>query len=40
MFKGKRILVTGHLGMIGRELVELLEAQGAIVTGADLKRHD
>ena len=36
MFEGKKILVTGGHGMIGRELVKLLVATGASVTVADI----
>lgn len=35
-FKNKNILVTGGNGMIGRELVRLLDQVGAKVTTADL----
>ncbi|MBI2632394.1 NAD-dependent epimerase/dehydratase family protein [Candidatus Pacearchaeota archaeon] len=41
MFKDKNVLVTGSEGMIGRELVEMLEARGARVKKADLRLgHD
>jgi len=40
MFKGKKILVTGSEGMIGRELVEMLTSKGAIINKADLKLGD
>jgi len=36
MFEGKKILVTGGHGMIGRELVKLLVEMGANVTVADI----
>lgn len=36
-FKGKRVLITGHLGMIGKELDLLLTGLGAEVVGADIK---
>ena len=35
-FKNKNVLVTGGNGMIGRQLVSLLERRGANVTIADL----
>lgn len=35
-FTGKRILVTGAAGFIGRKLVECLNAEGAQVTAVDL----
>lgn len=38
--KGKNILVTGSEGLIGKELVELLEKEDAKVVGADLKLGD
>lgn len=37
LFKDKKILITGHLGMIGRELWEILKSKGALLAGADLK---
>jgi len=37
MFKGKKVLVTGSEGLIGRELVELLRNEGATIVLADLK---
>ena len=37
MLAGKRVLVTGCEGMIGRELVIMLEELGAVVIHADLK---
>lgn len=41
MFKDKNVLVTGSEGMIGRELVEMLEARGAKIHKADLRLgHD
>ena len=36
MFKNKNILVTGGNGMIGKQLVKLLEKRGANVSVADL----
>ena len=36
MFKGKKVLVTGGAGMIGRELVSMLVDKGANVRVADL----
>lgn len=39
MFKGKKVLVTGGHGMIGRELVEILVDHGAIVTVADISEN-
>jgi meso-butanediol dehydrogenase/(S,S)-butanediol dehydrogenase/diacetyl reductase len=39
-FDGKRILVTGAAGGIGRSVVELLVAEGAAVVGADLAPGD
>ena len=38
MFQGKRVLVTGGAGMIGRELVDLLLKEKAEVFVADLNR--
>mgnify|MGYP003114151927 CR=1 FL=1 len=40
MFKGKRVLVTGGAGMIGRELVKMLLERGAIVSIADMSHVD
>ena len=40
MFKGKKVLVTGGAGMIGRELVSLLLERGADVYIADLKQPE
>jgi meso-butanediol dehydrogenase/(S,S)-butanediol dehydrogenase/diacetyl reductase len=36
-FEGKRVLVTGASGGIGRSTVELLEDEGASVAGVDLR---
>lgn len=36
-FEGKRVLVTGATGGVGRATVELLEAEGAAVVGLDLR---
>ena len=36
MFKGKKVLVTGGAGMIGRQLVNILADQGAEITVADI----
>jgi len=38
MWKGKKVLVSGSEGMIGKELVEQLNNLGAEVTGIDLKQ--
>lgn len=40
MFKNQKVLVTGGAGMIGRELVNMLLSEGAIVHVADLKRPE
>jgi GDP-L-fucose synthase len=40
MFENKNVLVTGGSGMIGRELVSLLQARGARVRVADIKDPD
>lgn len=40
MFENKNVLVTGGSGMIGRELVTLLQARGAKVRVADIKDPD
>ncbi|WP_159350721.1 SDR family NAD(P)-dependent oxidoreductase [Roseomonas harenae] len=37
---GKRALVTGHCGGIGRAIVAVLEASGATVQGLDRPEHD
>jgi NAD(P)-dependent dehydrogenase (short-subunit alcohol dehydrogenase family) len=39
-FQGKRALVTGAAGGVGRATVELLEAEGASVVGVDLNAGD
>ena len=36
MFNGKKILVTGGTGLVGRELVELLCNRGANVTSVSM----
>ena len=36
-YRGRRVLVTGGAGVIGRELIESLLAQGATVACVDLK---
>jgi GDP-L-fucose synthase len=36
MYKGKKVLVTGGTGLVGRELVELLVKSGAIVTSISM----
>ena len=38
MFKNKKILVTGGSGMIGRQLVKLLENENAEIHVADLNK--
>ncbi|HBY67015.1 MAG TPA: hypothetical protein DEG69_04150, partial [Flavobacteriaceae bacterium] len=40
MFKNQNVLVTGGAGMIGRQLVDLLLEEGALVHVADLKQPD
>ena len=40
MFKNEKVLITGGAGMIGRELVDLLLAEGADVHVADLKHPE
>lgn len=40
MYKGKRILVTGGTGLVGRELVELLVKEGAEVTSVSLDANN
>jgi len=37
MFEGKKVLITGGMGMIGRELIYLLCELGAEVTAVDIK---
>lgn len=37
---GKRALVTGHRGGIGRAIVAVLEASGVVVEGLDRPEHD
>jgi len=39
-FEGKRVLVTGAAGGVGRATVELLTAEGAVVIGLDLTAGD
>lgn len=39
-WEGKKVLVTGCCGLIGKELTPLLEEKGAIVCGADLKHGE
>ena len=39
-FKGKRVLVTGGTGLVGRELVRLLVEAGAIVTSISLDENN
>ena len=36
-WKDKKVLVTGSEGLIGRELVELLEKMGTNITHFDIK---
>jgi len=40
MFNGKKILVTGGTGLVGRELVELLVKEGANVTSMSLDENN
>ena len=40
MFNGKNVLVTGGTGLVGRELVELLVAEGANVTSVSLDENN
>jgi len=40
MYKGKKVLVTGGTGLVGRELVELLVNEGAHVTSASLDNNN
>ena len=40
MFNKQKVLVTGGAGMIGRELVSMLLAEGAVVHVADLKQPE
>jgi len=37
MFKGKKVLITGGMGLIGRELIYLLLKEGADLTVVDIK---
>ncbi len=39
MFKGKKVLVTGSEGMIGKELKILLKERGALIREADIKKE-
>ena len=39
MFDGKKVLVTGGTGLVGRELVELLVKEGADVTSMSLDEN-
>lgn len=39
-FNGKKVLVTGGTGLVGRELVELLVKDGAIVTSISLDENN
>lgn len=40
MFNGKKVLVTGGTGLVGRELVELLVKEGANVTSMSLDENN
>lgn len=40
MFSGKKVLVTGGTGLVGRELVELLVNQGAVVRSVSLDKNN
>ena len=40
MYEGKKVLVTGGTGLVGRELVELLVKEGAQVTSASLDNNN
>ena len=40
MFKNQKVLITGGAGMIGRQLVDLLMAEGADIHVADLKHPE
>ena len=40
MFDGKKVLVTGGTGLVGRELVELLVKEGADVTSMSLDENN
>ena len=40
MFKGKKVLVTGGTGLVGREMVKLLLNRGAIVTSISLDENN
>ena len=40
MFEGKKVLVTGGTGLVGRELVELMVNRGADVTSVSLDENN
>lgn len=40
MFEGKKVLVTGGTGLVGRELVELMVKRGADVTSVSLDENN